>query len=175
MEEIFTRRSIRRFEDRPIEKDKLDKLLRAAMQAPSAGNQRPWEFLVVENKETREKLSHMSPYAGPCASAPAAIVLLANLGSLRFPDNWQQDMGAAAENLLLEAVHLGLGAVWLAASPEEERENYVRELFGLPEQVRPFSVIAVGYPAEGQNNRFVDRYEASRVHYETYGNPIVKL
>ena len=117
----------------------------------------------------------MSPYAGPCASAPAAIVLLANLGNLHFPDNWQQDMGAAAENLLLEAVHLGLGAVWMAASPEEEREKYVRELFGLPEQVRPFSVIAVGYPAEGQSNRFVDRYEANRVHYETYGNPIVNL
>ncbi len=170
MEEIFTRRSIRRFEDRPVEKDKLDKLLRAAMQAPSAGNQRPWEFLVVENKETRGKLSHLSPYAGPCASAPVAIVLLANLGNLNFPDNWQQDMGAAAENLLLEAVHLGLGAVWMATSPEESREKYVRGLFGLPEQVRPFSVIAVGYPAEGQSNHFVERYEANRVHFEKYGS-----
>lgn len=170
MEEIFTRRSIRRFEDRPVEKAVLDKLLRAAMQAPSAGNQRPWEFLVIEDKTLLEKLSHMSPYAGPCARAPMAIVLLANLGQLNFPECWQQDMGAATENLLLEAVHLGLGAVWMGTAPEENRETYVRDLFGLPEQVRPFALIALGYPAEGTGNHFTDRYEEKRVHHETYGN-----
>ena len=170
MEEIFTRRSIRRFEDRPIDKTILDKLLRAAMQAPSAGNERPWEFLVVESKETLGKLSRMGPYSGPCASAPMVIVFLGNTSKLNFSGHWQQELGAATENLLLEAVHLGLGAVWMAASPEQDWEKYIIDLFGLPEQVKPFCLDALGYPAEGQSNRFVDRYEANRVHFETYGN-----
>lgn len=167
MEEIFSRRSIRKFQNRPVEKEKLDRILRAGMQAPSAGNQQPWEFIVVEDREALRALSKMSPYSGPVAGSAFTLVLLGNFDGLKFPLAWQQDMGAAAENILLEAVHLGLGAVWLGAANAESSITFVRSMFHLPEQVHPFSLIAVGYP-DGQKNEFIDRYKAEKIHYGMY-------
>jgi nitroreductase len=166
MQAIFIRRSVRKFLDRPIEQDKIEKLLRAAMQAPSAGNQRASEFLVVRDRAALEKLSKMSPYSGPIAKAPAAVVLLGNTDKMIFPENWEQDLGAAAENLLLEAVELGLGAVWLGTHPDHARVEAVREQFGIPANLRPYAVIAVGYPSDESANHFSDRFDAERVHYE---------
>ena len=166
MKEIFNRRSIRKYANRPIESEKLDRILRAAMQAPSAGNQQPWEFLVVQEPELLEQLSSMSPYAGPIKGAAAAIVLLGNEAHMRFPENWQMDLSAAAENILLEAVHLDLGAVWLGVAPLEDRMGYVSKLFNLPKTIRPFGVIAMGYPAA--ENKFVDRYDERRVHFDKF-------
>lgn len=168
MNAIYIRRSIRSYKEQIVEKEKIDKLLRAAMQAPSAGNQQPWEFIVVQNKNTLEKLSHLSPYAKPVARAPLALVLLANMEGLRFPENWEQDMSAATQNILLEAVELGLGAVWLGVAPNKDRMDYVKKLFNLPEKVKPFCVLAIGYPALGQENKFIDRYDESRVRYEKW-------
>lgn len=109
----------------------------------------------------------MSPYSGPVAGSAFTLVLLGNFDGLKFPAAWQQDMGAAAENVLLEAVHLGLGAVWLGAANAESSIAFVRDMFHLPAQVHPFSLIAVGYP-DGQENKFADRYRAEKVHYGTY-------
>lgn len=147
MDIISNRRSIRKYEDRPIEKEKIEKLLRAAMQAPSAVNQQPWEFIVVENKDTLKKLSEMSPYSKMVEGAAAAFVVLANSDNIKIPTAWQQDMGAAVENLLLEAVHLELGAVWLGVATVEDNINYIKELFDLPETIKPFALIPVGYPS----------------------------
>jgi len=167
MKEIFNRRSIRKFEDRPVEKDKIDKLLRAAMQAPSAANQQPWEFIVVEDKEALNKLSLMSPYSKPVASSGVTIVLLANSNDFKVPTAWQQDLGAAAQNILLEATDLGLGSVWLGVSVADENVAYIRNLYHLPENAKPFALVAVGYP-DGQKNEFVDRYKQEKVHYEKW-------
>ncbi len=136
------------------------------MQAPSAANQQPWEFIVVEDKDTLEKISKMSPYAGMTKDASVAIVLLGNEKRMKFPENWQQDLSAATQNLLLEAVSLDLGAVWLGVAPLNERMSYFKELFNLPEYIKPFAVVPVGHP-ETKNN-FIDRYEASRVHKERF-------
>ena len=168
MEVILTRRSVRKYKDQPIEKEKIDILLKAAMQAPSAGNQQPWEFIVVQERENLIKLSGMSPYSKLVKDAPLALVLLGNEERMKFSDNWQQDMGAATENILLQAVELKLGAVWLGAAPNEDRENYLKEKLDLPEHIRPFCIIAIGYPADGQGNKFIDRYDEKRVHYERY-------
>lgn len=168
MEAIFIRRSIRKYTDEPVEKEKVEKLLRAAMQAPSAGNQQPWEFIVIQERENLIKLSEMSPYSKPVKDAPLAFVLLGDTEKMRFPENWQQDMGATAENILLQAVELKLGAVYLGAAPDEDRENYLKKMFNLPDNIKPFCVIAIGYPADGQSNRFIDRYDENRVHYEKY-------
>lgn len=165
MKEIFNRRSIRKYEDRPIEKEKIEKLLRAAMQAPSAANQQPWEFIVVQDKELLKKLSEASPYSKMVASSGVTFVLLSRKEGLIFADCSPQDMGAAAENLLLEAVELGLGAVWLGIKPVEERMDYVKNMFNLPENIEAFALIPVGYP-DGQKNQFVDRFDETRVHYE---------
>lgn len=168
MEEIFNRRSIRKYTDQPIEKEKIEKLLRAAMQAPSAWNQQPWEFIVVQDKEKLQKLSTVSPYAKMLVNAPLAIILLGNQERIKYPNYWQQDMGAAAENLLLEAVSLGLGAVWLGIHPVKVRINKLREMFDLKEGIWPYCMVSVGYPGKGQNNKFVDRFDETKVHYETY-------
>ncbi len=168
MESIFTRRSIRKYEEKVVEKDKIEKLLRAAMQAPSAGNQQPWEFLVVENKETLGKLSEISPYATMLKEAPLAIIVLSNEEKMKFPEYWQQDLGAATQNILLEAVELGLGAVWLGVAPLKDREDFIRKIFNLPHNITPFNIIVLGYPKDPQINKFVDRYEENRVHFEKY-------
>lgn len=168
MEAIMMRRSIRKYSDRPVEAEKIDKLLRAAMQAPSAGNQQPWEFIVVQDKETLAALSGVSPYAKLIASAPLAVIMLANDQRLQAGAYWEQDMSAATENLLLEAVNQNLGGVWLGVAPLEERMSFVSEVFGLEKGLMPFAIVALGYPAESQKNSFTDRYDPSRIHYETY-------
>ena len=77
-------------------------------------------------------------------------------------------MAAAATTLLLEASYLDLGAVWVNIAPKEERMNYISNLFNLSENLRPFNIISIGYPAEGEENKFIDKYHEDRVHYEKY-------
>lgn len=166
MEAIFTRRSVRAYQEKKVEPEKIEKLLRAAMQAPSAGNQQPWEFLVVQERNALAELSAMSPYSRFLARSPLAIVLLGNSSHLKYPENWEQDMSTAAENLLLEAVELRLGAVFLGVHPLEDRIRFIREQYKLPDELRPFAVISVGYPKNEDANHFVDRFDASRIHYE---------
>lgn len=167
MEEIFNRRSIRKFKDQDVEPEKIDRLLRAAMQAPSAGNQQPWEFIVVKDKEGLRRLSQVSPFSKPVADSGVTFVLLANGNELKIPTAWEQDMGAAAENMLLEAVHLGLGGVWFGVATSSEVMENVSSLFRLPDHIKPFALISVGYP-DGQKNEFVDRYKAEKVHEEKW-------
>lgn len=167
MEEIFSRRSIRKFKDQAVEPEKIDRMLKAAMQAPSAANQQPWEFIVVQDKGMLEQLSQTSPYAKPAAGSAVTFVLLANENVIRIPTAWEQDMGAAAQNLLLEAVHLGLGGVWFGVATLDSVAENVRKLFSLPANVKPFALISAGYP-DGQKNEFVDRYNAEKVHYEKW-------
>lgn len=97
---IFKRRSIRSFEDKPVEPEKVERILRAGMQAPSAHNKQPWEFLVVTDKDKRDALSQMSPYAGMVAYAPVAIIVIGHPDSMteKF---MPQDLGACTENILL--------------------------------------------------------------------------
>jgi nitroreductase len=165
MEIINHRRSVRNYLDKPVEAEKIELLLRAAMQAPSAANQQPWEFIVIQDRETLNKLTGMSPYAKMLATAPLAFVLLGNREKMAWPQVWQQDLSAAAENILLEAVELGLGAVWLGVAPMEERTRFISELFLLRETLLPFCVIPVGYPA-GQGNTFINRFNPDLIHYE---------
>ncbi|WP_238881919.1 nitroreductase family protein [Clostridium sp. YIM B02551] len=166
MEVINKRRSIRAYKDAKVQKEKIERLLRAAMQAPSSYNQQEWEFLVVENKDTLKKLEGMSSYSKPVGDAPLAIIVCANKDSMKSAECWEQDLGAVTQNILLEAVELGLGGLWLACAPVEERMNYVKEMFYLPKSILPYSVVALGYPLE--EPKFVDRYNESKVHFEKW-------
>lgn len=168
MNSIFNRRSVRKYLLKSIEPEKTEKLIRAAMQAPSAGNQQPWEFIIVREKECLEKLSEVSQYSGLVKNAPLAIVMLVNKECLKYPDYWEQDLSAAAQNILLEAVEIGLGAVWLGIAPEIDRMEYIKKLFNLPNSVEVFGIIAVGYPEKEGANIFVDRYDVKKVHIEKY-------
>ena len=120
MNEIFHRTSIRKYQNKSVADDKIEKMLQAAMAAPSAGNQQPWEFYVVKDKTILEKLSKTSPYASCAASAPLAFVACYRMNCI-MPEYAQIDMSASVENLLLEADALGLGAVWLGIAPLKDR------------------------------------------------------
>lgn len=162
MSGIFKRVSIRKYEDRPVEQEKIERMLRAAMAAPSACNQQPWEFYVVTDREVIKKLSESSPYAGCAKDAPVVFVPCYRKECL-LPPFAHIDMSAAVENLLLEAVEQGLGAVWLGVAPREERMDAVGEILSVPDELAVFAMVSCGYPAEEREQQ--DRYEESRVHY----------
>ncbi|MCT4584639.1 MAG: nitroreductase family protein [Peptostreptococcaceae bacterium] len=166
MEAINKRRSIRTFKDLKVEKEKIEKLLRAAMQAPSAYNQQAWEFIVIEDKKSLKELSEMSQYSKMIKDSAVTIIILGNKEKMVVPECWQQDLGAATQNLLLEAVELDLGGVWMAGAPFDDRMTFIKDMFNLPQNILPYSVVSVGYP-KGEN-KFIDRYDTNKVHYEKW-------
>mgnify|MGYP000900370289 CR=1 FL=1 len=168
LDAIFTRRSVRQYQDKPVEKEKLLTILKAAMQAPSAANQQPWEFLVIENKDTLKKMTCLSLYASCLAKAAAAILVLKKEKGMPWPDSVDQDLGAATMALMLAAVDLGLGSVWLGAAPYADRIERMKRMFGLPDGISVYSVIALGYPSDKDANHFEDRFRKSSIHYEQY-------
>lgn len=166
MNAIFTRRSIRKYTAEKIPAELLKKLLEAAMSAPSAGNQQPWQFLVIQEREMLAKIADVSPYAKMTKDAAAAIMVCGDLAREKFVGFWVQDCSAAIENLLLEATDSGLGAVWLGMYPLIDRVDLLRQLFQLPDQIVPLAVIALGYPAETKPPQ--NRYHETNVHWETW-------
>ncbi|MFW6284871.1 MAG: nitroreductase family protein [Bacillota bacterium] len=157
------RKSIRRFKNDAISPELVTTLLRSAMQAPSAVNQQPWEFMVIRDKALLEELSQVSNGAWPLKGAPLGIVTMMR-ESGRKNNMRPQDMGASMQNLLLEATHQGLGGVWIGVYPLEDRMAKVRSIADVPDHLTPFSMVAIGYPAEGEDTAVKERYDASRVH-----------
>lgn len=166
-EVVNKRRSIREYADRQVSDEDILKILKAGMQAPGSRlGAEPWEFVVVKNSKTLEKLSEIKPRV---KTAPVAILLVANIERAFYKLHWQQDMAAAAENMLLEAVNLGLGGLWNGVAPTEETMAKVAEIFDLDNENQiPFCIITIGYPADGWENKFMDKFDESRIHYEKY-------
>lgn len=162
MNEIFERYSVRNFKDKEVPQEDVEMLLKAAMQAPSAVNQQPWEFYVVTDKELLKKLSEVSDHAKPIAKAPLGIVMVNKKETIA--KRYQMiDMGICAENIMLEAVSLGLGSVMLGVAPDPERISFVNKLIDLPETLDSFAIIAVGYPESEREVK--SRFDSSRIHY----------
>ena len=159
---IFTRTSTRNFQSRPVESKYIIKILRAAMAAPSAQNQQPWEFWVTDDKDIITRLSQVSPYSRPAANAPVVIVPCWNTENLKAPLMVQIDMAIATQNILLEAEELGLGAVMIGIAPIPERMNAVAEILKLPETYKPFTIIPIGWPVNKRPQE--DRYEPAKIH-----------
>ena len=160
---MYHRISVRKYEDRPVEKDWILEILRAGMQAPSAGNQQPWEFYVVEDSDKIQALAASSPYAGCAAGAKTVIVPVYRTEGIRFPELAQIDLSIAQENMWLRTDELGLGGVLLAIAPVRDRMENVRNVLNLPEGVEPFSLFPVGYPAESRPQQ--DRFHENRIHW----------
>lgn len=160
---IFARVSIRKFEKTPVDQDQVEKILRAAMAAPSATNQQPWEFYVVRDPETILALSKATPYSGAAAGAPLVFVPCYRNQGLRAPMYADIDLSAAVENMLLEITELGLGAVWMGVSPQPALMEKVAEILHAPENLTPFAIVPCGYPAESRPQQ--DRFDPARVHY----------
>ncbi len=169
MKEINIRRSVRQFEDKKVEEDKIIKILKAAMQAPSARNQQPWEFIVIEDKERISKLTSFTPHYKFAAKAPLLILVLVKQTDLLSEDFVQQDLGACIQNLMLEAVSENLGSTWMGLYPREDRIDFFSKTLNIDKsKVLPFALIGVGYPKEEGLNKFTDRFDESRIHREVY-------
>lgn len=162
MSSIYHRTSIRKYKEIPVEPEKIKRMLRAAMAAPSARNQQPWEYYVVTDKEKIIELSASSPYTGCAKGAPLVFVACYRKECIS-PEYAQIDLSASVENLLLQADELGLGAVWMGIAPIAERMDKVRAILDIPERLNAFAVIPCGYPAEYKVQQ--DRYDEKRVHY----------
>ncbi|MGI6756267.1 MAG: nitroreductase family protein [Atopobiaceae bacterium] len=163
MNAIFTRTSVRSYADTPIEQDKVELICRAGMQAPSAGNQQPWELLVIDDPELLKALGTATPYSKPTGKAPLAIIPLMHAEGLRFPEQAPHDMSACVENMLLQATEMGIGSVWQAVFPEEDRIAGVKACVSIPDDLIPFCIVAFGYPI-GQLPAQTSRYDAARVY-----------
>lgn len=169
LEVIHARRSVRHYTGAPVRPAQLDTLVRAAMAAPSAGNAQPWAFVVVTERARLRGLADALPYGKMLAKAGAAIVVC-GVPAKALPGEaapfWVQDCSAAAENVLLAAQGIGLGAVWAGVYPLENRMAGVRAVCGIPAAVQPLCVISIGVSAGVEEPK--DKYTADNVHWETW-------
>ena len=170
LEKIYTRRSIRAYSEEEIGEVEIEKILKAAMLAPSAGNEQPWHFVVVRDKEKMKKMSEAFTFGQMLPHASAAIVVCADPKLSKYPyEMWVQDCSAATQNILLAARCLGIGSVWLGVYPREERLRTLRRLIEIPEDIVVFSVVSLGYPkSEKDFYEATDRFNPARIHRETW-------
>jgi nitroreductase len=166
MDAIFLRRSIRRFKPEPVSEDDINYVLHAGMSAPSAGNERPWHFVIIKDRKSLETIMSFQPFSHMLREAPMAILVCGDESAEKYPGFWPQDCAAATENMLIAATSRGLGCVWLGIYPQEERVLSMSKHAGLPAHVIPFALIPLGHPAE--EKPYSDRFDLSRVHHETW-------
>ena len=161
---ILSRRSIRKYTAQPVDDEIIEKLLRAAFAAPSAHNEQPWHFVVIRDRTMLDEIPNIHPYAKMLKEAPAALAVCADhkLEKDAEAGYWVQDCAAATQNILLAAHGLGLGACWLGIHPRMQRKDAISKLLNLPENVSPFCLIALGYPAEQKEPS--ERFQPERMH-----------
>ena len=174
---IMARTSIRSFTGDPVSKEQLETILKAGMAAPSAMNVQPWRFVVVTDQAVKNQLA--GPRGGMIANAPLVIVVCGEATFMRKPwgqpdaepveaENpfWYEDCAAATENLLVAAEAIGLGAVWTACYPMPDRMDPTIDALGLPDNVKPFAIVPVGYPAGDDQPK--DKWKPENIHYDRW-------
>ena len=166
LEAIRTRRSVRSFAADPVPKEAIEEILRAAMSAPSAGNEQPWQFLVIDDRKKLDSITTANPNAKMCKEAQAAILVCGDTTKEKYPGFWVQDCAAATQNILLAAHAQGLGSVWTGVYPIMERVQGFKELMALPGNIVPFSLVMLGYPSRVPAQ--VDRFQRDRVHNNSW-------
>ncbi len=166
MEFILSRRSIRKFKSEKVPEHILREILKAAMSAPSAGNQQPWHFILIRERRILDEIPKFHQYSDSIREANCAILVCGDLMLEKHKGYWIQDCSAATQNILIAAQVKGLGSCWLGVYPREFRIKGFRDLFKLPENIIPFSVVPIGYPAETKAK--INRYKEDRVHYDKW-------
>lgn len=163
---ILARRSIRRYTGEKVNGEAIQKVLEAGMAAPSAGNQQPWHFIVLDDRTVLDAVPEHHPHSSMIREAPVAILVCGDISAEKHQGYWVQDCAAATQNMLLAVTDLGLGAVWLGVYPREDRVRGLRGLLGLPEHIIPFSLIPIGHPAEEKPP--AGRFDSGRIHYNRW-------
>jgi len=166
MEAILTRRSVRNYIKKDISNQIIDEILEAAMNAPSAGNERPWHFIIINDPKILEKVPTFHNHAQMLKDASVAILVCGDINLEKHKGMWVQDCAAATQNILLSIRANKLGAVWLGIYPREQRINGMRQLLSIPDNVMPFSLISIGHPAVEQKR--VNRFDSSRIHHNQW-------
>lgn len=166
MDAILNRKSIRKYKDIKVSNEVVEELLKAAMAAPSAGNEQPWEFIVLRDKKIMEDITKVHPHSEMLLDADVAIIVCGDEGKEVFKGFWVQDCSAATENILVAAEDKGLGTVWVGVYPEEERVTAIKQLLHLPSNIIPLSIIPIGYPDE--QKKATDRFNKQRIHYDKW-------
>ncbi|WP_278623946.1 nitroreductase family protein [Parabacteroides gordonii] len=164
LETIFNRKSVRKYTERPVEKEKLETLVRAGMAAPSSRDRRPWEFVIVTDRDLLDKMGDGLPLARMLKETKQAIIVCGD--TVKSENAWQLDCSAAAQNILLAAESMGLGAVWTAAYPYPERMKIIQDALQLPEHILPLTVIPLGYPTGIEKPK--DKYNKKQIHYNSW-------
>ncbi len=162
IEKILSRKSIRQYTAKPVPREVIDEVLHAAMSAPSAGNERPWHFLILTERALLDAIPKFHPYSAMLKQAGVAILVCGDSTLEKHKGYWVLDCAAATENMLLAIHAKGLGAVWCGVYPTEDRVLNLRKLLDLPGHIVPFSLIPIGFPAE--EKMAGDRFDSSRVH-----------
>ena len=166
MNAIFQRRSIRKYTSQQVAEERIEQLLRAGMAAPSAGNEQPWEFVVIRDRAVLNEIPKFHAFSKMLPEAGCAIVVCGDLNRDQFNGFWVQDCSAAAQNILLMAQELGLGAVWLGVYPDLSRVQPLAKLLCLPQNIVPLCILSVGYPAENRGE--IDRFDPDRIHKDRW-------
>lgn len=167
MKVIDERRSIREYSKNVISDEDIQKILKAAMQAPSARNQQPWEFLVVKNVLKREKISQALKTCYMAKDSQFVIIFLTNKGNLKTESMYPADMSASVTTSLLEACSLKIGSCWCGIYPNQERMNIVKDIFEIKnELLEPFALVCYGYPVDNSSFKYINRYSKDKVHFE---------
>lgn len=163
---IMTRRSVRQYSGKPVTKAQITKLLKAAMNAPSARNQQAWQFVVITKREMLEAVTLVHPFAQMLKTASCAITVCGDLRAEQSPGYWVQDCSAAIQNILLAAHAMGLGAVWLGVHPRRPRVKGVQKLLKLPAKVVPLGIVSLGYPVK--RIKPATRFAPQKIHFEKW-------
>ena len=169
LKSIMSRKSVRQYTDQPVSREQLEILVKAAVSAPSAVNKQPWAFVVIDDRVTLDILAALLPYAKMAAKVSAAIVVCGDLSKAYNgleDEYWIQDCSAATENLLIAAEAMGLGAVWTAVYPEEDRVEIVRKQLALPELIVPLNLIPKGSPLHDDTPK--NKYKPEILHFNRW-------
>ena len=166
LETIMTRSSVRSYSNEIVNEELIEKMLRAGMAAPTAGNRQPWEFYVVQDTSIIKQMNKVSKYVAPMNEVAQLAIIVCGVPSKSFPEEpsyWIQDVSAATENILLAAHALDLGAVWCGVYPGEDRVATLRTMLNIPDELIPFNIITIGHPDTEPNIK--DKWKPERVHY----------
>jgi nitroreductase len=165
---IHSRKSVRHFTGAPVSKADLEKIVRAGMAAPTAGNMQPWSFILITERKTLDDLAAGLLNARMLAKAGAAIVVCTepDKANGKKRDLAITDASLAGQNILLAIEAMGLGGVWTAANPYDDRVAHVKTILGIPPEVIPLNVIAIGVPTGEDQPK--DKYKQEKVHWEKW-------
>ena len=166
MNAIYKRRSIRKYTAEPVSDDTIRSFIKAGMNAPSAGNEQPWHFVIINERKVLDELATAHPYAKMLFQAPAAILVCGEPDLERYKGFWVQDCSAATENILLEIADQDYGGVWIGVYPNENYIRDIRAILSIPYGIIPFALIAVGRPGEEKQPKDIFREE--RIRYNQW-------